>query len=132
VFDKVQHPGLLFKIRKILPQAYYRTLESYLMDTLFELKFKDEIRTLRKTKAGVPQGSVLGPVLYTVYTSDLLPSHNTTVTSASDTATYEDPAIASMKLQATINKTVNWVNKWKIKIEANPRILHSPYKTKPV
>jgi hypothetical protein len=39
-FDKLWHPGLLFKIRKILPLAYYRTLESYLSERLFQVKFK--------------------------------------------------------------------------------------------
>jgi hypothetical protein len=39
-FDKVWHPGLLFKIRKMLPHAYYRILESYVMDRLFQVKFK--------------------------------------------------------------------------------------------
>jgi hypothetical protein len=58
VFDKVWHPGLSFKIRKILPHAYYRILESYLTERLFQVKFKDEITTLRKTEAGVLQGSV--------------------------------------------------------------------------
>jgi hypothetical protein len=48
-------PGLLFKIRKILPHAYYRLLESYLTDRLFHVKFKDEITVSRKTEAGVPQ-----------------------------------------------------------------------------
>jgi hypothetical protein len=61
-FEKLWHPGLLSKIRKTLPHAYYRTLESYLTERLFQVKFKDEITTLRKTEAGVPQGSVIGPV----------------------------------------------------------------------
>jgi hypothetical protein len=97
----------LFKIRKIVPHAYYRIFESYLMDRLFQVKFKDKITTLRKTEAGVPQGNVLGPILYLTYTSNLPTSDNTTTaTFADDTtilATHVDPAIASMKLQATIN-----------------------------
>jgi hypothetical protein len=43
----------------------------------------------------------------------------TTATFADDTAilaTHEDPAIASMKLQATINKIEEWAKKWRIKI----------------
>jgi hypothetical protein len=46
-FDKVRHSGLLYKVRKILPRAYYRVLESYLTDRLFQVKFKDEMTTLR-------------------------------------------------------------------------------------
>jgi hypothetical protein len=110
----------LFKIRKILPHAYYRILQSYLTGRLFLVKFKDEITTLRKTEAGVPQGSVLGPVLYLIYPRDFPTSDNTTTaTFADDTAilaTHEDPAIASMKLQDTINKIDEWVKKWRIKI----------------
>jgi hypothetical protein len=53
-FDKVWHPGILFKIRKILPHTYYRILESCLTDRIFQVKFKDEITTSRKTETGVP------------------------------------------------------------------------------
>jgi hypothetical protein len=58
-FDKAWYPGLLFKIRKIVPHAYCRILESCLTDRLYEVKLKDEITTLQKTEACVWQGSVL-------------------------------------------------------------------------
>jgi hypothetical protein len=70
--------------KKILPHAYYRILESYLSDRLFQAKLKDEITTLRKTEAGAQQGIVLGPGLYLIYISDLLTSDITT------TATFAD------------------------------------------
>jgi hypothetical protein len=72
---------------------------------------------LWKTEAGVPQGTVVGPVPY-IYTSDL-PSDNTTAAFADDTAilgTHKDPAIASMKLQASMNKIDVWAKKWRIKL----------------
>jgi hypothetical protein len=47
--------------------------------------------------------------------------------------THEEPAIASMELQATINKINEWAKKWRIKWNQNyPRVLHWPYATKAV
>jgi hypothetical protein len=95
--------------------AYYRILESYLTDKIFQVKFKDEITTLRKIEAGVSQGSVLGPVLYLIYTSYLqtlkTADNTTTATFADETAilaTYDDLEIASTKLQGTNNKIDDW------------------------
>jgi len=68
----------------------------------------------------VPQGNVLGPVLYLVHTSDLPTTENTlTGTFADDTvilASHEDPTTASTRLQHHINLLEAWATKWKIKI----------------
>jgi hypothetical protein len=59
-------------------------LESYLTDRLFRVKFEDGITILRKAEVGVPQGSVLGPVIYLIYTSHLPTSDNTTTVTFPD------------------------------------------------
>jgi hypothetical protein len=68
----------------------------------------------------VQQGSVLGPVLYLLNTSDLPTTENTlTGTFAADTvimASHEDPTTASTRLQQHINLLEARTKKWKIKI----------------
>jgi len=65
-FDKVLHPGLLFKIKHILPPGYYNLMRSYLQDRTYKIKFNTQTSTLHQIYSGVPQGSILGPLLYTL------------------------------------------------------------------
>jgi hypothetical protein len=76
-FDKVWHPGLLIKIKRLLPLQYFNLLKSYLSERQFETKFNAETLSRFHIHSGVPQGSILGPLLYVLYTSDLPTSRRT-------------------------------------------------------
>lgn len=119
-FDKVWHIGLLYKLKKHLPYQYYELLKSYLQNRKFLVKFRDEQTKLFAINSGVPQGSVLGPMLYLLYTADMPTSHQTlTATFADDTAilaSHYNPAIASQRLQNSLNKIQSWLHKWRIKV----------------
>ena len=106
-FDKVWH-CLLCKIKRSVPHPCYIVLKSYLENRCFEVKVGDAISKLYPIKAGVPQGSVLGPLLYLLYTADLpITNDTTTATFADDTAVlalHEDPVTASQLLCSTTNR----------------------------
>lgn len=119
-FDKVWHKGLIYKIVQSLPQNTHRLLQSYLTDRSFVVKYKSYTSSSRNISAGVPQGSILGPMMYILYTADM-PTNSQihTSTFADDTAfmsTHKDPKIASSNLQSHIHELESWLNKWKIKV----------------
>jgi retron-type reverse transcriptase len=98
-FDKVWHTRLLYKLRQSLPLNYFFLLQSYLHNRHFFVKIASTHHTLPPIQAGVPQSSVLEPLLFLMYTVDLPASPTTTIaTFADDTAvlaTDSDPAVAS-------------------------------------
>jgi hypothetical protein len=83
-FDRVWHPGLLFKLKKILPSTLYLILKSYLEDRFLRVRQGGELSSYVPVEASVPQGSVLGPFLYNVYTADIPTHPNTLIATFAD------------------------------------------------
>ncbi|KAL1124532.1 hypothetical protein AAG570_001158 [Ranatra chinensis] len=83
-FDRVWHPGLLFKLKRILPSTYYLILQSYLTDRYSVVCHGEKLSGYIQIKASVPQGSVLGPLLYLVYTADIPTQTSTSMATFAD------------------------------------------------
>lgn len=125
-FDRVWHRGLLSKIKSLLPCTFFTIIESYLTDRLFQIKEDECTSPLHRILAGVPQGSVLGPVLYSIFTCDLPQTNNVTVaTFADDTAILacsSCPKKASAILQHSLNEIEKWLTKWRINTSASKSV----------
>jgi hypothetical protein len=108
-FDKVWHEGLIHKLETFLPEQYAQILKSYRTERYFGLKQEEAYSDLKEIKAGVPQGSALGPVRYLLHTSDLpAPENNTVATFADDAAIFavgHRNEEATEKLQEVVSQT---------------------------
>jgi len=97
----------------------YRILQSYLTNRYFRTKYREAYSSLRHILAGVLQGSVLGLLLYLIYTAELPTLANSkTATFAEDTAiltVHEDPTMAAHRLQMHLNKIQSWLKTWRMR-----------------
>ena len=116
-FDRVWHKGLLFKLRQ---SGISGALLSWLTDYLSERK---QCVVLSGTKsdtvsvtAGVPQGSILGPLLFLVYINDIVQDIRSPIRLfADDTALYiivNDPIAAAALLNDDLAKIHTWAEHW--------------------
>jgi hypothetical protein len=120
-FDKVWYIGLLYKLRLFLSLNYFILLRSYLHSGHFLVKFKSEYTELSSVKAGVLQGSVLGPVIPVIHciSANLNRIYNCNICRryCSISHTDRDPDIASQELQTNPDAIQKWLLRWRI--EAN-------------
>ncbi|KAI2661052.1 putative RNA-directed DNA polymerase from transposon BS [Labeo rohita] len=71
-FDTVNHQILLStQLAKGISGTALQWFESYHSDRSFKVSWKGEVSKLQHLTTGVPQGSVLGPLLFSVYTVSL-------------------------------------------------------------
>ena len=70
-FDEIDHEILLQKRKAIrFSKETLQCFRSYLPDQIFLINLKNKLSDFGKISCGVPQGFILGPLLFLIYVSD--------------------------------------------------------------
>jgi hypothetical protein len=71
-FDKTWHLGLLYKLLELkFSISLIKLISYFLSHRKFRVSVEGEISTQNDIQSGLPQGSILSPTLYNVYTNDM-------------------------------------------------------------
>ena len=124
-FDKVWHEGLIFKLRQNgVSGNLLKLFESYLHDRKQRVLINGFYSEYAKIESGVPQGSVLGPLLFLVYINDLEKNIKSNVKFfADDTMLYsvvKDPDRTAADLNLDLDVINQWAHRWKMEFNPDP------------
>ena len=124
-FDKVPHQRLLRKLQSYgVNNIALQWIKDFLCNRKQRVELNNSYPGWYKVESGIPQGSILGPVLFLIYINDL-PDFCDESTHESDIYLYADDAkvyrkIQSKKdeasLQSTVNKLKEWSDTWLLKL----------------
>ncbi|MCP3899199.1 MAG: hypothetical protein GY707_05745, partial [Desulfobacteraceae bacterium] len=127
-FDKVWHRGLLLKLQQCgISGPLLEWFCSYLKNRKQRVVINGQASTWGKINAGVPQGSVLGPLLFLVYINDIIHAVNYSQIRlfADDTCLFievDNRDETTPKINSDLDSINKWSKKW--------LITFSPQKTK--
>ncbi|GFW68403.1 RNA-directed DNA polymerase from mobile element jockey [Trichonephila clavipes] len=70
-FDRMCHDGLIYKMIQFkFPTYLVKIIHHYLNNTTFNVKINSTSSSDRSIASGTPQGSILSPAIYNIYTGD--------------------------------------------------------------
>ena len=125
-FDKVWHEGLLYKLKSMgISGKLIKLLENYLSNRLQRVVLNGQTSPWRPVLAGVPQGSILGPLLFLIYINDLPNRLKSNVKLfADDTSLFtivKDKNESANILNNDLSLISRWAYGWKILFNPDPK-----------
>ena len=124
-FDKVWHEGLIFKLKQNgVCGPLIKLLVNYLKNRKQKVVINGSSSNYFQIKSGVPQGSVLGPLLFLIYINDLEKQIISKIKFfADDTMIFSvvhDPRRTAYELNKDLQTISTWAHQWKLSF--NPDI----------
>ena len=117
-FDTVPHRRLVEKIKSYnISSKYLNWIKEFLANRKQRVVINDKKSEWKQVMSGVPQGSVLGPLLFVLYINDLpdvIKNNSEVYLYADDTKLFRSikSELDVKLLQEDINKMKQWSEKW--------------------
>ena len=125
-FDRVWHDGLIYKLKRCGVSGQLLSLiQSFLKDRKQRTVLNGQCSTWGDILAGVPQGSILGPLFFLVYINDLTVDLKCNVKLfADDTSLFtvvQEPNAAAEDMNHDLELISQWARDWKMSFNPDPQ-----------
>lgn len=122
-FDSVWHNGLRHKLTITgLPTRITRWLSDFIRDRTARVRILNQLSGPLPLRGGVPQGTVLSPLLYTIYVADIpQPTRPGVILGqfADDTicmATSNGIIVSQQRMNSSLTRITQWLQKWRLTV----------------
>jgi len=122
-FDRCWHEGIIYKLSSLgIGGDLLLWFKDYLTERFQKVVIRGQCSELGLIEAGVPQGSVLGPLLFLIYINDLPSGIQSNMKLFADDVTlyitYDVPNVAQETLSNDLRYIEQWANNWLVNFSA--------------
>ena len=119
-FDTVPHDKLMMKLKNLgLNNQLLAIITDFLTNREFRVSVGDVFSDPRPVRSGVPQGSVLGPLLFVLYINDMPDDIHNLLLLFADDAKLCTKASNVTANQSDLDKLAQWQEKWGLTFNTN-------------
>ena len=124
-FDRVWHEGLIYKLKSYgVTGPLLSLLSNFLSGRYQRVVLNGKSSEWNEIKAGVPQGSILGPLFFLIYINDLPKNlESKPKIFADDTSLFSvvlDQILSSRELNRDLARISEWAFQWKMSFNPDP------------
>ena len=107
-FDRVWHRGLVSELEAIgIRGTLLEWFKDYLMERKLAVVIKGCISDYARVSAGVPQGSVLGPLLFLIYINDIVTDIEAVINLFADDTSLDNDDLRAEILNSDLEKIID-------------------------
>ena len=114
-FDSVPHERLLLKLEAYgITGGILKWIRSFLEGRTQKVRIGNESSSTSRVTSGIPQGSILGPILFTIFINDLPEAINSICKIFADDTKIYNTCKNHVTIQQDLTSLQIWSNKWQL------------------